>query len=135
MSGGDTSRRRALRLLLGGALAARVRPVRASPAALPDSADVLVAELADVPPGAVKTASFHGMPILVLNVGGKIEVLSAVCTHESCTVTWDAEKQLLVCPCHSGVFDRLGRVVGGPPPAPLIQLPVKVEGGKIFVVD
>lgn len=134
MTGGEPSRRHALRLILGGALTTLARPIAASDSDA-GATDVLVAELAELTPGTVKAASFHGMPILVLNVAGKIEALSAICTHEGCVVVWEAERKLILCPCHSGVFDQLGEVVGGPPPAPLIQLPVRVDGGKVYVID
>jgi Rieske Fe-S protein len=135
MKEAEPSRRRALELILGGALAALGLPTRATASELRPAADVLVGRLDDLPPGAVKAAKYHGMPVLVLNVDGKVEVMSAICTHEGCTVTWDEEKKLILCPCHGGAYDRLGKVVAGPPPAPLIQLPVRVEGGRIYVVD
>lgn len=101
---GEPSRRQALGLILGGAMVALGRPERASARGdLPSAyADVLVAELKDLPPGAVRPAEFHEMPVLVLNVEGTIEVLSAICTHEGCEVAWDAERKLLQCPCHGG---------------------------------
>ncbi len=132
--GDDTSRRHALKLILGGALAALGLPAEASSSELRRAVDVLVGEVEDLPPGAVKAARFHGMPVLVLNVEGEIEVLSAICTHEGCTVAWDKEKKIILCPCHAGEYDRHGKVLGGPPPAPLIQLPVRIENGKIYVV-
>lgn len=131
----ETSRRSALRLILGGALAALGLPAGASASELRRAVDVLIGQLDDLPVGAVKAAKYHGMPVLLLNVEGKVEVLSAICTHEGCTVVWDKEKKLILCPCHGGEYDRQGKVLGGPPPAPLIRLPVRVEGGKIYVVD
>lgn len=133
--GGDPSRRRALRVIVGGALASLGLPVRGLAGSLAGSRDVLVGTVADLPPGSVKPSRFHGMPILLLNLDGSPVVLSAVCTHESCTVAWDDEKKVILCPCHGGQFDRHGEVIEGPPPAPLIRLPVRVEDGKIYVVE
>src|SRR3990170_1446601 len=42
-------------------------------------------------------------------------VLSNTCTHLGCPVRWDSGRQSFLCPCHSGVFDRKGNVVSGPP--------------------
>lgn len=59
---------------------------------------------------------------------------SAVCTHAGCTVNYDAADTRFVCPCHGGTFSaRTGRVLAGPPPAPLHAIPVKVTGGHIYV--
>ncbi len=36
------------------------------------------------------------------------------------------------CPCHNGLFDAEGRVIGGPPPRPLDRYEYKVEDGVLF---
>lgn len=59
--------------------------------------------------------------------GQGYRALSATCTHLGCRVNWDALKQQFRCPCHGGVYDREGRVVSGPPPAPLQPLAVRVN--------
>lgn len=60
---------------------------------------------------------------------------SAICTHLACTVLEKLEGGTIIhCPCHAGFFDprRGAEVVGGPPPRPLPQLPIKVnEQGEI----
>ncbi len=59
---------------------------------------------------------------------------SAVCKHLGCTVSqWQDGTWL--CPCHGGKYDiyNQAKVVGGPVPAPVPQLPVKVEGGRVVV--
>ena len=43
------------------------------------------------------------------------------------------EKQLFICPCHAGEFDLEGNVVSGPPPKPLQQFAVKVQGGNLVI--
>ena len=48
------------------------------------------------------------------------------CTHLGCPVNWLADADLFMCPCHGGVYNGNGTVAGGPPPAPLTQLPVRV---------
>jgi Rieske Fe-S protein len=59
--------------------------------------------------------------------GQGYRALSATCTHLGCRVNWDASSEQFRCPCHGGVYDREGRVVSGPPPAPLQQLAVRVD--------
>lgn len=59
---------------------------------------------------------------------------SAVCTHLGCIVSqWVAEKKAGLCPCHGGVFDfaQGAKVIAGPPPRPVPQLPLKVEDGVL----
>ena len=69
-----------------------------------------------------------------------IVVYSRQCMHLGCAVEVKAypSKNLqaaAVCPCHGGVYDLTqgARVVDGPPPAPLPQLPIKVQGSQVVV--
>ena len=59
--------------------------------------------------------------------GESYRAFSATCSHLGCRVTWDETKTQYLCPCHGGVYDRDGRVVAGPPPAPLTQVNVRVN--------
>lgn len=59
--------------------------------------------------------------------------IDSTCTHLGCRVSWDADEQLIKCPCHGGIYDRTGAVQSGPPPAPLARLMTKVEGDQILV--
>jgi Rieske Fe-S protein len=70
---------------------------------------------------------------LVKTGESQVTALSSVCTHLGCRVSWDAEQQSLLCPCHGGVFDRTGAVKDGPPPAPLAQLPTRIDGELVLV--
>ncbi|MGZ3441034.1 MAG: Rieske 2Fe-2S domain-containing protein, partial [Polyangia bacterium] len=40
--------------------------------------------------------------VYVTRAGGKLQVLSAVCSHLGCVVPWDADSKQFVCPCHKG---------------------------------
>jgi Rieske Fe-S protein len=59
--------------------------------------------------------------------GDGYRALSATCTHLGCRVSWDAASSQFRCPCHGGTYDREGRVVAGPPPAPLQRVNVRVN--------
>ena len=59
--------------------------------------------------------------------GDGYRALSATCSHLGCRVKWDESKTQYRCPCHGGVYDREGRVVAGPPPAPLRRVNVRVN--------
>ena len=60
-------------------------------------------------------------------LGDGYRALSATCSHLGCGVVWDATSSQFRCPCHGGVYDREGRVVAGPPPAPLTRVNVRVN--------
>ena len=62
-----------------------------------------------------------------------VTVYHPKCTHLRCAYRWEANAQRFFCPCHGGIFDITGKVTGGPPPRPLDTLPVKVEGGTLYV--
>jgi len=63
----------------------------------------------------------------------EVIAISAGCTHLGCIVTWDAEQNIFKCPCHEGRFDAEGRVISGPPPAPLKRHKTRIANGKIFL--
>ena len=46
--------------------------------------------------------------------------LSAICTHQACTITgYDSGNQEFICPCHGSVYNLSGGVVRGPAPRAL----------------
>ncbi|MER3425647.1 MAG: Rieske (2Fe-2S) protein [Thermus sp.] len=63
-----------------------------------------------------------------------IVAYSAVCTHLGCIISqWLAAKGAALCPCHGGTYDLAhgARVIAGPPPRPIPQLPLKLENGAL----
>ena len=71
--------------------------------------------------------------IYVARTGDGLYALSPRCTHLGCFVSWDAEKNEFACPCHGGRYDIAGNVIEGPPPAPLLRLPYKIEEGFLLI--
>src|SRR5262249_2896518 len=51
--------------------------------------------------------------------GTQFIAISSRCAHLGCPVRWVDAAERFICPCHGGVYDLLGRRVGGPPPRPL----------------
>jgi glycine/D-amino acid oxidase-like deaminating enzyme/nitrite reductase/ring-hydroxylating ferredoxin subunit len=50
---------------------------------------------------------------------GKLNLVSAVCTHLGCHVHWNSTEQCWDCPCHGSQFAPDGAVLNGPAIAPL----------------
>ncbi|MEK7376349.1 MAG: ubiquinol-cytochrome c reductase iron-sulfur subunit [Candidatus Margulisiibacteriota bacterium] len=94
---------------------------------------IMVAELNDLPSGSTFIFRYRNKPSILINSKTGITALSLVCTHLGCVVKWDPVKNILICPCHAGIFDASGRVISGPPPAPLPKLNVTVKERKIYV--
>jgi cytochrome b6-f complex iron-sulfur subunit len=73
----------------------------------------------------------------VLVVGtSKSENLIAVnptCTHQGCTVAWQAENQKFVCPCHGAEYGVDGTVQKEPATKPLKTYAAKIEGSSVVV--
>jgi len=61
------------------------------------------------------------------------QVLSAICPHEGCEVSWDQNTNRFACPCHESYFAADGARISGPSPRGLDPLPVRVQDGKLQV--
>ena len=59
--------------------------------------------------------------------------ISSRCVHVGCPVRWVAASESFICPCHGGVYDVVGRRVGGPPPRPLDRFYTLIRRGQVFI--
>lgn len=64
---------------------------------------------------------------------GQLEVLSAICPHLGCSVSWQQAQSEFVCPCHGGRFQADGLHVFGPPPRAMDKLTTRVKGNTLQV--
>ena len=71
---------------------------------------------------------------VVKSSAGAVTIFSPICTHLGCGYRWEPGEQVFKCPCHGSVFDREGKVAGGPAPRSLDVLPSKVENGRLLVM-
>ena len=94
--------------------------------------DAIASEGEVVPGTAAEFTDPSGQPAVLVHLeSGDFVAYSAVCTHAGCTVAYNNGQ--LACPCHGSVFDPANgaKVVTGPAPRPLPEIPVEVEGGEI----
>ncbi|MEM9540099.1 MAG: Rieske (2Fe-2S) protein [Cyanobacteria bacterium P01_E01_bin.42] len=63
----------------------------------------------------------------------EIVAFDAMCTHQACSVEFNAKEKLLICPCHSSKFALDGQVVAKPAEKPLTPFAVKQEDNLILV--
>jgi len=63
--------------------------------------------------------------------GAAYIAISSRCAHLGCPVRWVDAAERFICPCHGGVYDLLGRRVGGPPVRPLDRFYTRVSNGVV----
>lgn len=91
-----------------------------------------LAQVSEIPVGgAISATGADGKPIfLVQPEAGTVIGLSAICTHQGCTVAVDGEE--LACPCHGSIYDLTGANVSGPADKPLPAVDVHVSDGAVL---
>jgi Rieske Fe-S protein len=80
--------------------------------------------------GWARSLAEHSVYILP---GKNNRVLSAVCPHEGCEVSWRDDKNIFSCPCHDSDFAADGQRISGPAQRGLDPLPSRVADGKLQV--
>jgi len=98
---------------------------------------VQIGTTADFPVGRGKVVPVHDRPVIVVNTDqGGLKAFTAICNHLGCIVEWDQSRQFILCPCHDGRFNPVsGAVISGPPPGPLPQVGLRVEGDAVYVSE
>jgi Rieske Fe-S protein len=61
------------------------------------------------------------------------KVLSAICPHEGCEVSWEQERNRFSCPCHESYFAADGSRISGPANRGLEVLPSRIVEGTLQV--
>ena len=59
--------------------------------------------------------------------------ISTRCAHLGCPVRFFDSAGTFICPCHGGVYDFEGKVIGGPPVRPLDRFQTRVSSGQVEV--
>ena len=85
--------------------------------------------LANVNSAALVSSSV-GNFLVVRTAQASFTALTAVCTHEGCTVSGFNGTQF-VCPCHGSRYTTTGAVANGPAPRALQQFPTTFANGVL----
>lgn len=138
----ETSKRDFLRYVLGGGLVAWAASVlypllaylRPPEQAEVEVTSVKVGKLSEIEKDSGTIIRFGNRPVIVVrSAGGEVRAFSATCTHLDCTVQYRKDMGLIWCACHNGKYDFNGRNVSGPPPRPLDEYRVIMQGEDVFV--
>jgi len=106
-----------------------------NPGTNPDGTDNIKLDLSLAENSALNTSGSSKIvrDILIINTGTKIIALSSVCTHQGCTVGYNAGAGDIECPCHGSVYSTSGSVITGPAPSPLRSYPASVTGNILTI--
>jgi nitrite reductase/ring-hydroxylating ferredoxin subunit len=95
-----------------------------------------IATIEQLPVGGAKTFVYpeaHDTCLLMRTGENSFVAYSQKCTHLSCAVVPQPNKNRFFCPCHEGSFDLTsGAPIAGPPQRPLSQISLEVRGGAIY---
>ncbi len=135
--------RRWVNIVLGTGLVATIasfvypaiRYVIPPPVSESTNLSVVAAKVGELKDNVAKVFKFGSEPaILIRTPDGKYRAFTAVCTHLGCTVQYRPDLHEIWCPCHNGKYNLQGRNVSGPPPRPLAQYQVHIQGEDVVVV-
>jgi Rieske Fe-S protein len=95
---------------------------------------VKVGKLSDIERESGTIVRFGNKPVILIRTAeGELRAFAATCTHLDCTVQFRKDMGVIWCACHNGKYDLAGRVVGGPPPRPLDEYRVVVQGEEVII--
>lgn len=131
-----------LKYLLGGSLIAWIGSVvyplfaylKPPKQAEVEVSSVKAGKLSAIEKDSGMVVRFGSKPVIVLRTAaGEMRAFSATCTHLDCTVQYRKDLGVIWCACHNGRYDLNGRNIAGPPPRPLDEFRVVVQGDEVSV--
>jgi cytochrome b6-f complex iron-sulfur subunit len=105
----------------------------------PQEAEVVVSsvkagKLGEIEKDSGKIVKFGTKPVILIRTANdELRAFSATCTHLDCTVQYRKDFGTIWCACHNGKYDLNGRNISGPPPRPLDEYRVVVQGDEILI--
>jgi cytochrome b6-f complex iron-sulfur subunit len=142
MNGEPKTKRDFLKYVLGGGLIAWIGAVIYPVVAYlnpPRQGEVEVSSVKVGPLTGIEKDSgtivrFGNKPVIVIRTpAGDLRAFSATCTHLDCTVQYRKDFGVIWCACHNGKYDLTGRNIAGPPPRPLDEFRVTLQGDEVFL--
>jgi thiosulfate dehydrogenase [quinone] large subunit len=100
-------------------------------------AGTAIAKVAEFPIGSSKEfIAADGSPAVLFRTKSGVFAYSRVCTHQGCSVSYEAASNVLICPCHNARFDptRDGSVISGPTKIALPKIKVAIKGINIVQI-
>jgi nitrite reductase/ring-hydroxylating ferredoxin subunit len=96
----------------------------------------VVAQLSELPPGALRYAEVDGLPIALANIGGTIYAFGDACRHEGGPLSAGVLiGETVTCPWHGWTYNvRTGRAIVPPVGIRIPVYEVIVEGDTLSVV-
>lgn len=95
---------------------------------------VKAGKLSELEKDSGKIVKFGTKPVILIRTANdELRAFSATCTHLECTVQYKKDLGLIWCACHNGKYDLNGRNVSGPPPRPLDEYRVVVQGEEVLI--
>lgn len=86
---------------------------------------------------AVGSSKVSGNVIVVRtatgNTSSSFSALSLICTHQQCTVAYNASDNDFKCPCHGSEYSISGAVIQGPATVALTKYTVSINGNTLTV--
>lgn len=140
--GAGNTKRDFLKIVLGGGLLAWIgsivyplvaylKPPRQAEV---EVSSVKVGKLSAIEKDSGTIVRFGNKPvILVRTPAGDLRAFSATCTHLDCTVQYRKDLGVIWCACHNGKYDFNGRNIAGPPPRPLDEYRVVMQGDEVYI--
>ena len=89
----------------------------------------------DFPVGVVDTRFVDQYGVWIVNEGGRIFSLIAICTHLGCPPAWLSTQNKFKCPCHGSGYYKSGINFEGPTPRPLerARIYISPDDGQVVV--
>jgi cytochrome b6-f complex iron-sulfur subunit len=91
-----------------------------------------VAAADELASGQMKAFAAGGVLGYLINDGGRLHAISAICTHMGCRLKPAQGGSGLRCLCHGSQFSPDGRVLAGLAPDPLPHIALRIEGGRVY---
>jgi thiosulfate dehydrogenase [quinone] large subunit len=102
----------------------------------PETGTAIVKE-ADFPIGSTKEfVAADGSPAMLFRTKSGVFAYSRICTHQGCSVSYEAISNVLICPCHNARFDptKDGAAISGPTKIALPKIKVAIKGINIVQI-